>query len=88
LGVYKEIMVDEILYQIEHTPWGIYDWIDFQSDLKSSKNLLYISDNAGEVVFDRVFLEEINQGRKIYFIVKEKPISNDALREDALSVKQ
>ncbi|HAX99518.1 MAG TPA: hypothetical protein DCY12_11685 [Candidatus Atribacteria bacterium] len=84
LGVYKEIMVDEILYQIEHTPWGIYDWIDFQSDLKSSKNLLYISDNAGEVVFDRVFLEEINQGRKIYFIVKEKPISNDALREDAV----
>ncbi|HHT09029.1 MAG TPA: ARMT1-like domain-containing protein [Atribacter sp.] len=84
LGVYKEVKVNEILYQIEHTPWGIYDWDDFQADLESSKILLYIGDNAGEVVFDRVFLEEINQGRKIYFIVKERPISNDALREDAI----
>lgn len=84
LGVYKEIKVNEILYQIEHTPWGIYDWEDFQADLQSSKILLYIGDNAGEVVFDRVFLEEINQGKQIYFVVKEKPISNDALREDAI----
>ncbi|NLJ37409.1 MAG: DUF89 family protein [Candidatus Atribacteria bacterium] len=84
LGVYKEVEVNEILYQIEHSPWGIYDWEDFQTDLHSSKILLYIGDNAGEVVFDRVFLEEINQGKQFYFIVKEKPISNDALREDAI----
>ncbi len=84
LGVYKEVQVGEILDQIEYTPWGIYDWDDFQAVLKSSKILLYIGDNAGEVVFDRVFLEEINQGRKIYFVVKGKPVSNDAVREDAI----
>ena len=84
LGVYREIHVEEILYQIEHTPWGIYDWNEFQADLSSSNILVYVGDNAGEVVFDRVFIEEINQGRQIYYIVKEKPISNDALREDAI----
>jgi len=84
LGVYREIKVEEILHQIEHTPWGIYDWDEFQANLNKSQILVYVGDNAGEVVFDRVFLEEINQYHKIYFIVKDRPISNDALLEDAL----
>ena len=44
------------------------------------------ADNAGEVVFDRILLEEIKtiySDKDIYYAVKHKPIINDALREDA-----
>ena len=52
-----------------------------------AKNILYIGDNAGETVFDRILMEYIqNQhGKKnIFYAVKEKPTSNDAMIQDAL----
>jgi len=47
---------------------------------------LYLADNAGEVVFDRVLVEEIKKeypDKIIHYVVKSKPIINDALIEDA-----
>jgi len=43
---------------------------------------LYIADNAGETVFDRLLIEEI--GQPVVYAVREKPIINDATREDAV----
>ncbi len=51
-----------------------------------SRNLLYLGDNAGETVFDRIFIEEIKKrapGVKITYVVRDKAIINDALIEDA-----
>ena len=62
---------------------------DFLKDLQSGKNLLYITDNAGEIGFDRV-LAECLQAKfphlNITFCVRGKPVSNDATREDAAAV--
>lgn len=44
--------------------------------------ILYIGDNAGEVVFDRLLIEQLPPGR-VRFAVKGGPIINDATREDA-----
>ncbi len=44
--------------------------------------ILYIGDNAGEIVFDRLLLERLPAGR-VRFAVKGGPIINDATREDA-----
>lgn len=59
----------------------------FLSALKNAKNILYLADNAGEIVFDRVLLEVIREKFpeiKIRFAVKEKPAINDALKADAV----
>ena len=56
------------------------------SDLEKSKTLLYLTDNAGEIVFDRVFAEELQKKfphLQITFCVRGGPASNDATREDA-----
>jgi uncharacterized protein with ATP-grasp and redox domains len=53
----------------------------------TAKSILYIGDNAGETVFDRILMEHIkktNGEKNIYFAVKEKPTSNDAMMRDAL----
>ena len=55
---------------------------EFLKALKNARTVLYIADNAGETVFDRLLVEEITQ--PVIYAVREKPIINDATREDAL----
>ncbi|MFY9402150.1 MAG: ARMT1-like domain-containing protein, partial [Candidatus Omnitrophota bacterium] len=65
----------------------IFHYPAFKKSLKNAKSILYLADNAGEVVFDRILIEEIKKkypGKIIFYAVKEKPIINDALLEDAL----
>ncbi len=47
------------------------------------KNILYLGDNAGEIVFDRLFIEKIMNDHEITFTVKQGPIINDATMVDA-----
>ena len=64
----------------------IFNYEGFKRALKSAKTILYLADNAGEVVFDRILIEEIKKADKskdIIYAVKEKPVINDALAEDA-----
>jgi uncharacterized protein with ATP-grasp and redox domains len=44
--------------------------------------ILYLGDNAGEIVFDRLLIDQIGPG-KITFVVRGGPAINDALRADA-----
>ena len=61
----------------------------FCQDLRDGKSFLHITDNAGEIVFDRVLAETV---QKVYphveitFLVRGGPVSNDATRQDARAV--
>ena len=60
-----------------------------RGDLKSAKRLLYVTDNAGEIGFDRICAEMIAQNYpdlQITFCVRGGPAQNDATREDAAAV--
>lgn len=55
-------------------------------DLQKAKRLLYLTDNAGEIGFDRIFAEVIHRvypDLDITFCVRGGPAMNDALRADA-----
>ena len=59
------------------------------ADLEAGKTLLYITDNAGEIGFDRIFAEQIAKrypDLKITFCVRGGPAANDATRADAEAV--
>lgn len=61
-------------------------YADLCRDLQQGKKLLYITDNAGEIGFDRVFAEQLQQQYphlQITFLVRGGPANNDAMREDA-----
>lgn len=45
-------------------------------------DILYLADNAGEIVFDRLLIEQMPPG-SVTVVVKAGPIINDATREDA-----
>lgn len=62
--------------------FAIDDSVTLKNHLAVTKTLLFIGDNAGEIVFDRLFLETINHP-DVYYAVRDKPVLNDATREDA-----
>ena len=55
----------------------------FRNRLASSTFILYLADNVGETVFDRVLIE--NLPLPVIYAVKSGPILNDATREDAVA---
>ncbi|HUK92986.1 MAG TPA: ARMT1-like domain-containing protein, partial [Methanomicrobiales archaeon] len=51
-----------------------------------AKEVVYFTDNAGEIVFDRLFIEYLSaKGSRVTVAVKGAPILNDATREDAVA---
>jgi len=67
---------------------AVSDYDQFWNSLNNSRSLLYIGDNAGEIVFDRLLIEEINRVKELetYFAVRGKPVINDVITDDALAV--
>jgi uncharacterized protein with ATP-grasp and redox domains len=53
-----------------------------EKEIEKAKQILYIGDNAGEIVFDKLFIENLPT-EKIVFSVRGGPIINDALIDDA-----
>ncbi len=58
----------------------------FYQYLLKSKYILYLADNAGEVVFDRILIEQLvdDYKKNILYVVKGKPALNNALVDDAI----
>jgi uncharacterized protein with ATP-grasp and redox domains len=54
----------------------------FRDTTAVAKDILYLADNAGEIVFDRLLIEQLPY-EKITFVVKGSPVLNDATIEDA-----
>ncbi len=51
---------------------------------EKADNIMYIADNAGEIIFDKFLLKNL-PAHKVTYVVKGGPIVNDATMEDAIS---
>ncbi len=70
--------------QITRKP-AINDTKQLDIDLKNADTILYLTDNGGEIVFDKLLLKKIKEDYDvdITLALKENPILNDALIPDA-----
>ena len=50
--------------------------------VRSAENILYLGDNSGEIVFDRLLIEQLPVD-KVTFAVRGSPVLNDATMADA-----
>ena len=82
-GSIYSIIEDSVGYPLDQEHYR-----KFKECIEQSSLILYVADNAGEIVFDRVLIEELLQIKKskIVLAVREKPIINDATMDDALQV--
>ncbi|MBQ1277724.1 MAG: DUF89 family protein [Thermoguttaceae bacterium] len=59
---------------------------ELEKAIRDADSILYVTDNAGEVVFDRLFIETLiseDWGKKVTVALRGAPILNDATLEDA-----
>jgi len=60
----------------------------FRARVAQAGRIVYFGDNCGEIVFDRLLLEVIEDAAavKVVFVTREEPVVNDATITDALAV--
>lgn len=71
--------VESVLNQ----PYAIDNTAQLRERLKNVDRVLFLADNAGETVFDRVLIETLSV--PVIYAVKGGPILNDATMEDAVA---
>ena len=60
---------------------------DLEEELKRSKTIIYLADNIGEIVFDKILIKKIKEyDVDVVVALKEKPILNDACVDDAIKI--
>ncbi len=78
----KETELNETIEQCLCSTFSDQYLGDFRDSLDQSERILFLADNAGEIVFDRLLIEQLPVD-KITVAVKGSPVINDATLEDA-----
>jgi len=84
LGVNSDLSEAQIDEAIEHALTTPFDGSveEFCAAVSNAGDILYLADNAGEIVFDKLLVERMSP-EKVTVVVKGAPIINDAVMDDA-----
>jgi uncharacterized protein with ATP-grasp and redox domains len=78
-----EAQIEKTIAQSLTDPFDTKTLKEFRNATSQAKDILYLADNAGEIVFDRLLIEQIPI-EKVAVVVKGFPVINDATMEDAI----
>ncbi len=82
LSSLDDAMIKRVIKDSVTAPLSKSNIDDFRLAVNQARNVLYLGDNAGEIVFDRLLLEQLPR-EKITFAVRGSPVINDATMDDA-----
>lgn len=83
-GIFDSVDLDKSLAESFSLPLSLADYRNFSKAVHSARRLLYLCDNAGEIVFDRVLIETLrDMDKDVTAAVKGFPVINDATLADA-----
>jgi damage-control phosphatase, subfamily I len=80
-AVHSTIDIETSVHKALQNEFGIWDYNSFKSAVQQAGLILYIADNAGETVFDRILIEQIDS--PVIYAVRGRPVINDAVQYDA-----
>ena len=78
----------EELDKVYHTPFAVDDFDALRKSLGTAKTVVYLADNAGEEIFDKIYIQTLKKlfpNVDVYYFVRGKPIINDLTCKDALA---
>ena len=81
-GASKDFDIEAEINAVFKRKFAIFDCDEFRDHLDKAKEVLFIADNAGECVFDRLLMEEMK--KPVIYVVRGAPVINDATYEDAV----
>jgi len=82
----EESKLDELLSKAEETHVDEANYASFRKDVLSSRKTVFLTDNCGEVVLDKLLLRimmQMNPSAEYTVIVRGKDVLNDATMQDA-----
>lgn len=83
-GIFTSVDVEGTVSRALNGRLAVDDYISLRDAVSDTEEILYLADNAGEIVFDRILIETLMQlGKKINVVVKGSPVINDATMTDA-----
>jgi len=83
-GTTKRFNVNDMIDNTIKQEFDTSSYLQFKRALEQSETILFLADNAGEIFYDKLLLEElVKKQKQITYVVKANPIINDALVEDA-----
>lgn len=85
----NEHTLDELLQKVNEENISEIEYFNFKRDLEQAKKLVYVTDNCGEILLDKIFIKCIEDKYpklKITVIVRGQNVINDATIEDAKQV--
>jgi len=83
LGAASSYNLQHAINEVLQANFAIFDFPAFQKLLSEVESVLYLADNAGETVFDRLLIQQMQ--KPTLYVVRATPILNDATAEDAIS---
>ena len=81
-GPNKVFDIEEEIDDVLKKDFAIYDYDKFKDGLDKTNEILYLGDNAGEAVFDRILIEALK--KPVTYVVRDVPVINDVTYEDAI----
>jgi len=82
LGMSKEFNLVHDIEIILEQDFALFDYDLFKYELAKTDKILYLGDNAGESVFDRLLIEQLK--KPVIYAVRGIPIINDVTLNDAV----
>ncbi|HYA31172.1 MAG TPA: ARMT1-like domain-containing protein [Thermodesulfovibrionales bacterium] len=84
-GIFTSVDVEGTVKRALQSPLAVDDYESFKAALSPATGILYLLDNAGEIVFDRILIETLaSEGKKVTAVVKGAPVINDCTAVDAV----
>jgi uncharacterized protein with ATP-grasp and redox domains len=80
-AVHQHFDLEKTIHEVIQVPLAIDDSLKLKKRIRAAKRIIYLGDNAGEIVFDRLLIETIMHPF-VTFVVRGGPAINDATLED------
>jgi len=74
--------IQATIEKVLHSNFAIDHSAELKQALSKANTVLYLGDNSGEIVLDKLFIEQLNHPN-LYYAVRGAPIINDATIDDA-----
>lgn len=85
VAVTNEALPQEVAELAREKEFEVDNYEQLREDLEGAKSVLYILDNAGEVAFDKLVIQQLLD-KDVTCVVRHSPVLNDATAEDAEEV--
>ena len=77
--------IEQTISHLEAAKLGIDHSEELIKKIKKANKILYLGDNAGEIVFDKLFIETLNHPN-VTFVTRGAPVINDVTLKEAEEV--